>query len=91
MKLFRVDVGGAHYWVAGDEGTPDEMVKAIEAAEGVTFAAEEWSDLTPSCISQITEAEARKLVCKTEGEPDIDLWTAAQDARLPFVVACSEW
>jgi len=93
MRLFRVEVGGALYWAIGTEGTPAEMQAAIEATEGVTFEAEMWEPIEVPDIREIGEAEARHTKCRGDGEPDTDMWSAAQQtlASGGRVVACSEW
>lgn len=94
LRLWRVDNGGAVYWILGNLGTPEEMAAAIEEVEGVTFEGEGWEPLSPDDIREVDESEARRTFCRFEGEPGLDMWTAAQEhARDGFgrVVACSEW
>ncbi len=98
FRLFRVDLAGAHYWVLSTTGTPASIVAAIEDAEGVEFDREHWERPTESDIREVPEAEARTLTCKTEGEPDTNMWSAAVEQARQVrrdmrgrVVACSEW
>lgn len=94
LRLFRVDCQGAIYWILGQQGTVAEMVAAIEHVEGVTFEQEAWERPTVDDVREVAAEEARGLVCKTEGEPDVDMWTAAEEHRRVGhgrVVACSEW
>ena len=95
LRLFRVSLEGqVTYYVVGSEGTPAEMQAGIEAQEGATFAEEGWPDLTPDDIREVPEAEARTTVCRGDGEPDTDMWTAAAETRAAGcspVVTCSEW
>lgn len=94
LRLFRVETGGATYWILGDYGLPAEMQAAIEQVEGVTFDGEDWGPLEPGDIREVHRKEARGVVCRCEDEPDLDMWTAAAELAVrgpDRVVACSEW
>jgi len=94
LRLFEVDLGSCTYWVIGETGAPAEMEAAIESVDGPLFSSDYEPHIEPEAVREVTEEEARRTVCRGDGDPDTDMWSAAiaqwRSGR-ERVVACSEW
>ncbi len=94
LRLFHVDTAGASYWILSVTGDPSDLERAIEETHGVTFAEEQWERIDAAGVREVDEPRARTVVCRGDGDPDTDMWTAALEHSVSGsgrVVACSEW
>lgn len=99
LRLFRVDVSGAVYWVLHESDDPAALQSILEKETGMSFEGEGWSPLVSENIRHITCEEALTLTCHeaTDASSVTTMWDAAIEMAGSIqqatnrIVACSEW
>jgi hypothetical protein len=94
LKLYRLDEGGAVYWLSLALGTCEHARDVIVAMDGAL--AEDYADVTGWKLVELSEEEGRALRFAVFNESETDLversiWDEHLAATVPTVHSCSEW
>lgn len=88
LGAYRIECGGAVYWLAMWRHDRDHLVTARKLIEEV---GDESIDDEALVIRAMTDADLARLTIRDEDEGPISFADHMASATAPHVVACSEW
>jgi len=83
-NVYRVEVGGATYWMKLDEPAHDHVMAALAKVD------DDSSPLDIGHISALGDAELGRIHADEDGDP-CTMRGIASALTAPCVIGCSEW